>query len=82
MAKYKFTLGASVIRTEDSASIPFDGMNADYQAYQAWCNAGGIPDPADPEPAPVEAPKPSVADLQAQLAALTAQITALATEQK
>jgi hypothetical protein len=39
----------SVQRMSDSAFIPFDPANRDYQEYLAWCEAGNTPDPA-PEP--------------------------------
>lgn len=38
---------ASVTRLADSALIPFDPANTDYQAYLAWCAEGNEPYPAD-----------------------------------
>jgi hypothetical protein len=34
-------------RIADSAFIPFDPANTDYQAYLAWLEAGNVPEPAD-----------------------------------
>lgn len=39
-----------IIRAEDGATIPLDEGNADYQAYLAWAEAGGVPDPYEPPP--------------------------------
>lgn len=42
----------TVQRIADSAFIPFDGGNRDYQAYLEWKAEGNEPDPA-PEPSNV-----------------------------
>lgn len=49
---YKLTLGTTILRLTDNASIPADEHNADYQGYLAWIALGNTPEPADPPPAP------------------------------
>ena len=42
-----------VIRTADSATIPNDSANRDWQSYQMWLEEGNAPDPyIEPEPVP------------------------------
>jgi hypothetical protein len=50
LTKAKDFLGNQVqglIRTSDSASIPFDPANTDYIAYLKWIEEGNVPTPAD-----------------------------------
>jgi hypothetical protein len=37
----------AVFRIADSAYIPFDPDNTDYQAYLKWVAEGNTPEPAD-----------------------------------
>ena len=47
---YKLTLNENIVqRVEDSAFIPFDKNNTDYQAYLKWLAEGNTPLPADSE---------------------------------
>lgn len=47
---YQLTSGNAVIRLTDSASIPADPRNTDYQQYLTWVAAGNTPTPAAPPP--------------------------------
>lgn len=46
MAEYILTPTPEVIRRADGAFIPADPNNRDRAAYEAWLEAGGVPDPA------------------------------------
>jgi hypothetical protein len=49
MAEYRLTASDDrVVRTADNALIPNDPNNADWQTYQLWLAAGGVPDPYVP----------------------------------
>ena len=50
MAAYKLLRTGAIQRQADSATIPLDLGNRDYQEYLAWVADGNIPDPADPAP--------------------------------
>lgn len=53
MSEYQLTATDNIKRTEDGASIPPDPANRDWVEYQAWLEAGGVPDPyVEPEPVP------------------------------
>ena len=46
MAEYRLTAtDAAVIRTADEATIPNAPGNRDWDEYQDWLDAGGVPDP-------------------------------------
>lgn len=45
MADYRLTLSTTVFREADSAYIPADPSNLDWQQYQEWLAAGNTPDP-------------------------------------
>ena len=44
---YKLIDNDTIIRLADSAAIPFDPANTDYQAYLKWLEEGNTPLPAD-----------------------------------
>jgi hypothetical protein len=43
-----------VIRTTDGAHIPATTRNRDWRDYQDWLALGNTPDPAAPDPAPID----------------------------
>ena len=45
---------ASIRRLADGASLPLDSRNRDYAEYLKWVADGGVPEAADPEPAPID----------------------------
>ena len=47
MYKLHPTNSMAIIRIADSAFIPFDPANTDYQAYLEWLAEGNQPTPAD-----------------------------------
>ena len=49
---YQLTTSATILRLADSAFIPPDLANRDYQEYLAWLDAGNEPEPAPAPPAP------------------------------
>jgi hypothetical protein len=51
-AEYRLTATDVVVRTADSASIPNDPANQDWQHYQAWLAASNTPDPYVALPTP------------------------------
>ncbi len=53
---YKLQRSGEITRLADSASIPPDDGNRDYQDYLRWVDAGNTPDPAAPEPEPETPP--------------------------
>jgi len=50
-------LANCVKRAADTAFIPFDPANTDYQAYLKWVEEGNTPLPADAGAGTEEAPK-------------------------
>jgi hypothetical protein len=44
---YKLINDQIVQRLSDTAFIPFDPANTDYQAYLQWIEAGNQPEPAE-----------------------------------
>lgn len=48
---YRETNNQKIVRIADGAVIPAVGGNNDYRDYLAWLNAGGVPEPAEPDTA-------------------------------
>jgi hypothetical protein len=69
---FKIINESFVRRMSDGAEI-----SVELGLYQCWLAEGNTPEPADPLPEITPA-APTIIDLQAQLAALSAQIAALA----
>jgi len=60
---YQLTTSDCILRLADSAFIPPDPANTDYQAYLAWLKAGNTPEPApEPEPVPELTPAEKLAN--------------------
>ena len=70
----------TITRVSDNAHIPLNPDNYDYQQYLKWLEEGNTPLPAD-ELAAQQAvqvkSQPTVSELQAQLADISAQLQAL-----
>jgi hypothetical protein len=49
---YKLTDSTTIIRISDSANIPADPANTDYQEYQEYLEEGNTPEAADVPPDP------------------------------
>jgi len=64
---YQLTNSTSVLRLSDSACIPADTGNTDYQAYLKWVAEGNTPQPVPPTPQVIPQ---SVTMRQARLALL------------
>jgi hypothetical protein len=47
IANNPFNIVEGVFRLDDSAAIPFDPDNTDYQEYLKWVAEGNTPLPAD-----------------------------------
>lgn len=50
---YKLTDSTTIVRVADSAYIPADPANTDYQQYLAWVDAGNTPEPYVAPPTPI-----------------------------
>lgn len=51
---FKLTTKGFIRRLSDGAWIPPDPDNLDYQKYLKFVADGGTPEPADPDPVPVQ----------------------------
>lgn len=52
--RYKLKTPEGVIRSTDGAHIPATTLNRDWREYQDWLALGNTPDPADPDPTPID----------------------------
>lgn len=51
---YKLRRVGGVIRLLDNACIPENENNCDWISYLKWLDEGNTPEPADPEPEPMD----------------------------
>jgi hypothetical protein len=56
MSDYKLLSDGGVLHVPTGMSIPADPANRHYRAYLEWKQAGGVAEPADPEPEPSQMP--------------------------
>jgi hypothetical protein len=59
MADYQLKSDGGVYHRPSGRSIPDAPGNRHWEEYQRWLAAGNTPDPAEPEPTPVEPAPPT-----------------------